>query len=95
MTAKTEYQQLCQHFRTISHFEHFSALGDWDQATMMPMGGSEARSEAMAELALHIHSLKTAPRLPNGWTAPKPRPPNSVSSSKPTSERCAGTMPKP
>lgn len=44
MTAKTEYQQLCQHFRTISHFEHFSALGDWDQATMMPMGGSEARS---------------------------------------------------
>lgn len=63
MTAKTEYQQLCQHFRTISHFEHFSALGDWDQATMMPMGGSEARSEAMAELALHIHSLKTSPRL--------------------------------
>ncbi len=30
---------------------------------MMPMGGSEARSEAMAELALHIHSLKTSPRL--------------------------------
>jgi carboxypeptidase Taq len=54
------YQKLTQHFQKISHFEHLSALGDWDQATMMPSGGSEARGAAMAELAGHIHELKTA-----------------------------------
>jgi carboxypeptidase Taq len=61
--ATTGYDSLCRHFRRISHFEHFSALGDWDQATMMPLGGGESRAEAMAELALHIHALKTEPGL--------------------------------
>lgn len=57
------YEQLRQHFQKISHFEHFAALGDWDQATMMPAGGSDSRAAAMAELAGHIHQLKTAPNL--------------------------------
>ncbi len=57
------YDTLTKHFQTISHFEHLSALGDWDQATMMPVGGSAARGAAMAELAKHIHELKTAPFL--------------------------------
>ena len=57
------YELLSQHFQSISHFEHLSALGDWDQAAMMPIGGGEARGAAMAELAKHIHSLKTAPML--------------------------------
>ena len=53
------YDKLTQHFQKISHFEHLSALGNWDQATMMPSGGGEARGAAMAELAGHIHELKT------------------------------------
>ena len=57
------YLTLAKHFQSISHFEHLSALGDWDQATMMPTGGGEARGAAMAELAKHIHSLKTSPML--------------------------------
>lgn len=57
------YQSLRKHFAQIAHFEHFNALGDWDQATMMPMGGSEGRSDAMATLAGHIHSMRTAPWL--------------------------------
>ncbi|MFB2640393.1 carboxypeptidase M32 [Shewanella bicestrii] len=57
------YDKLTAHFQKISHFEHFSALGDWDQAAMMPLGGGSERGDAMAELALHIHSLKTAPEL--------------------------------
>ncbi|WOT05745.1 carboxypeptidase M32 [Shewanella youngdeokensis] len=61
--ANKNYQQLCEHFQNISHFEHLSALGDWDQAAMMPTGGGEARGAAMATLAKHIHSLKTAPML--------------------------------
>ncbi|GIU21469.1 carboxypeptidase M32 [Shewanella sp. MBTL60-007] len=61
--SNPHYDTLVKHFQSISHFEHLSALGDWDQATMMPMGGGEARGAAMAELAKHIHSLKTAPML--------------------------------
>ncbi|MBE7214680.1 carboxypeptidase M32 [Shewanella benthica] len=53
------YLRLTEHFQKIAHFEHLSALGDWDQATMMPVGGSEGRGAAMAELARHIHELKT------------------------------------
>ncbi|MGL5358906.1 MAG: carboxypeptidase M32, partial [Shewanella sp.] len=64
-TAKTSgptpsYDKLAAHFQTIAHFEHFSALGDWDQAAMMPMGSGQVRGDAMAELALHIHTLKTS-----------------------------------
>ncbi|MCG9695854.1 carboxypeptidase M32 [Shewanella sp. Isolate11] len=62
-SLRRHYDALCQHFQTISHFEHFSILGDWDQATMMPKGGSEPRSDAMATLAKHIHQLKTQPDL--------------------------------
>lgn len=61
--SNPHYDTLVKHFQSISHFEHLSALGDWDQATMMPMGGGEARGAAMAELAKHIHALKTAPML--------------------------------
>ncbi|PMG45680.1 peptidase M32 [Vibrio lentus] len=34
-----------------------------DQASMMPAGGNQARSEAMAELSVHIHGLMTQPQL--------------------------------
>lgn len=64
----TAYQQLSDHFQKISHFEHFAALGDWDQATMMPSAGSDNRAAAMAELARHIHELKNAPELTD-WFA--------------------------
>ncbi|QYK02208.1 carboxypeptidase M32 [Shewanella psychrotolerans] len=64
MTSSSQhYNNLCQQFKTIYHFEHLQALGDWDQATMMPAGGSQARGEAMAQLALHIHTLKTSADL--------------------------------
>ncbi|MFV7769160.1 carboxypeptidase M32 [Shewanella marisflavi] len=62
-SATPHYNALCAAFKQIHHFEHLRALGDWDQATMMPSGGSQARGDAMAELALHIHGLKTAPDL--------------------------------
>ncbi|MCE9677886.1 carboxypeptidase M32 [Shewanella sp. AS1] len=62
--SNPNYQALAQHFKTISHFEHFSILGDWDQATMMSKGGGDTRGEAMASLAKHIHRLKTQDNLP-------------------------------
>lgn len=59
----TAYQRLSARFNQIAQFEHLNALGDWDQATMMPPGGSEARAGAMAELAKHIHQLKSEPQV--------------------------------
>ncbi len=62
------YQQLHQHFLKISHFNHLSAICDWDQAAMMPAGGNDARGAAMAELSVLIHQLTTAPQLAE-WIA--------------------------
>ncbi|MGI2257981.1 carboxypeptidase M32 [Shewanella sp. GXUN23E] len=53
------YQRLAEHFKRISHFEHFNNLGDWDINTMMPDGGSAARADAMATLSAHIHAMHT------------------------------------
>ncbi|WP_028863296.1 carboxypeptidase M32 [Psychromonas aquimarina] len=59
----SHYKKLCDHYKKISNFNHLSAIGSWDQAVMMPAGGNESRSSAMAELSLHIHQLATAPHL--------------------------------
>ena len=59
----TYYQKLTAHFAKLDRFNHLAAVCGWDQATMMPAGGNQARGEAMAELALHIHQLRTAPQL--------------------------------
>jgi carboxypeptidase Taq len=63
VSSSPQYHFLEAHYQKIARFEHFNALGDWDQATMMPMGGSQGRAAAMAELASHIHELKTHPML--------------------------------
>ncbi|WP_040439441.1 carboxypeptidase M32 [Algicola sagamiensis] len=62
------YQSLCKHWQKISRFKYLSALGEWDQATMMPTGASQARAEAMAELQVHVHQLKIQPQLED-WFA--------------------------
>ncbi|CAM2948091.1 carboxypeptidase M32 [Vibrio rarus] len=56
-------QSLKQHFQKIDNFNHLSSICNWDAAAMMPSGGNEARSRAMADLSVHIHQLKTAPQL--------------------------------
>ncbi|WP_035476232.1 carboxypeptidase M32 [Aliagarivorans taiwanensis] len=61
--SKPAYQQLCDHYQKLDHFNHLAAICGWDQATMMPSGGNQARSEAMATLSLQIHELATAPQL--------------------------------
>lgn len=53
------YQQLCTVFTRLSHFEHLAAICSWDSHTMMPAGGSQARSAAMAELNVIRHQILT------------------------------------
>ncbi|MGR5250839.1 carboxypeptidase M32 [Vibrio astriarenae] len=62
------FENLKAHFQTISNFNHLSAICGWDAASMMPAGGNEARSNAMAELSVHIHKLMTQPQL-SDWFA--------------------------
>ncbi|MFY2508910.1 carboxypeptidase M32 [Vibrio pectenicida] len=57
------FKKLKQHSKKISHFNHLAAICGWDQAAVMPSGGNQARSEAMAELSVHIHNLHTQPQL--------------------------------
>ena len=59
----TFYEKLVQHNKKISRLEHLEAICGWDQASMMPEGGNQARSEALAELAVIKHELSTAPQL--------------------------------
>ena len=59
----TILQKLIDHSKQISHFNHLAAICGWDQAAMMPAGGNQARSEAMAALSVHIHQLQTQPQL--------------------------------
>ncbi len=57
------FNKLTAHAQKISRFNHLAAICGWDQAAVMPSGGNQARSEAMAELSVHIHSLHTQPQL--------------------------------
>lgn len=63
MSAHPSYDQASSSFAQIYRFEHLQALAGWDYAAYMPTGGSDARSAAMAELAAHIHRLRTASEL--------------------------------
>ncbi len=59
----TNYQQLTRTFTRLSRFGHLSAIAGWDMYTMMPPGGSQARSEALAELSVLQHQILTDQRV--------------------------------
>ncbi len=63
------YESLCQHFIKISRFEHLAAICGWDQAAVMPTGGQQARSEAMAELTKLRHQLLNSSCLADWFAA--------------------------
>ncbi|REC94667.1 carboxypeptidase M32 [Kushneria indalinina] len=60
MTSSTAYQQLEACFTRLHRYAHLGAMAGWDQLTMMPEGGNEARAEAMAELSVLMHETLTA-----------------------------------
>lgn len=57
------YQQLAGIFSRRHHLSHLSAIAGWDQATMMPPKGNEARAAAQAELGVLLHEMMTAAGL--------------------------------
>ncbi|WP_293762468.1 carboxypeptidase M32 [uncultured Aquitalea sp.] len=63
MSEKTAYQAACQLFTRHYRYEHLSAIVSWDQATMMPPAGNDARAAAQAELEVLMHATLTDARL--------------------------------
>jgi carboxypeptidase Taq len=57
------YAELELHHRRVAHLSHAEAILSWDEATMMPAGGGEARAEALASLRGVIHERSTDARL--------------------------------
>ena len=51
------YQQLEKKFKRISNLEHLSSIAHWDEAVMMPAGGSQSRAEAQAEVSVMINEI--------------------------------------
>lgn len=50
------YRALEKTFQKLNRYGHLAAIAGWDQATMMPEGGAEARAEALAEIRVLSHS---------------------------------------
>jgi carboxypeptidase Taq len=65
------YATLVASFTKLYRFQHLAAIVGWDQAAMMPSKGNEARSAAMAELAVLMHDTLTAPHLASALVAAK------------------------
>lgn len=63
------YDALTRHFEQQHHLQHLGAICGWDQATMMPAGGSQARTEAMSTLAVLSHQQLQAPQLADWFEA--------------------------
>ena len=59
----SNYEKLTAHYQSINHFNHAQSMLGWDAAANMPSGGNDARSQAMAELSVHIHRLSTQTQL--------------------------------
>ena len=55
------YQKACDIFRRIERFKHLTSLASWDQATLMPEGGSDERCAAISEVQTLCHQILTAP----------------------------------
>ena len=59
----TPYEESEARFRELSHLGHARAILNWDEASMMPPGGTKARGESMAVMAAIAHQRITDPKL--------------------------------
>lgn len=57
------YKQLESRLKTLSDLKHIESIMNWDEATMMPIGGGDKRAEAMATLTGIHHEKLIDPQL--------------------------------
>src|SRR5438045_3549811 len=63
MNADQRWQELTRRMAELRDLSGAIALMSWDQETMMPAGGAEARAEQLATLQGILHERLTAPVL--------------------------------
>ncbi len=61
--ANSAYRSLEQRFTRISSLDGTLSMLDWDQATMMPEGGADARADQLATLKLIRHETLCSPEI--------------------------------
>ena len=54
------YSKLVDHFSKLAHLEHALTFLQWDHMVMMPPGGNNSRSAAIAELTTIHHQQLTS-----------------------------------
>jgi carboxypeptidase Taq len=59
----TSYQNLEARFKQIAALEDLRSIAGWDEAVVMPVGGSESRGRSLAALGEIIQNLSTAPEI--------------------------------
>lgn len=57
------YEKLEARFRQIQRLSEVRAIVSWDEAVMMPEGGSQTRNESVAELLMVMQNLLSAPEV--------------------------------
>jgi len=57
------YERLDKAFAKMHRLSHLGEIAGWDQAAMMPAGGNQARSEALAELKILVHGMLSQPAI--------------------------------
>lgn len=59
MTSATAYNSLTKVYNRLHSLGHLYSLGHWDSAANMPSKGAEARANALAEIGLVMHAIKS------------------------------------
>ncbi len=57
------YDALSRTWLRLYRLGHLQSIAGWDQAANMPPKGNEARGQAMAEIAMLVHGMRTDPQL--------------------------------
>ena len=64
-TATPSYDALTATWLRLYRLGHLQSIASWDQAANMPPKGNTARGQALAEIAMLLHGMRTDPALKN------------------------------
>ena len=64
-TATPSYDALTATWQRLYRLGHLQSMASWDQAANMPPKGNTARGQALAEIAMLTHGMRTDPALNN------------------------------
>ena len=64
-TATPSYDALAATWQRLYRLGHLQSMASWDQAANMPPKGNTARGQALAEIAMLMHGMRTDPALKN------------------------------